>query len=95
MKIVPRRVEEHIDRVDRRRSLTIGISCGLLAFWSLYRVMWSIYFSMTYRFLLGSLVFQLVVWSVIGGVAAIAATGFLSRYARAPKVDDPNETQRQ
>jgi hypothetical protein len=84
MKILPTSIEEQIDRVDRNRSLIIGISAGLLAFWSIYRVLWSIYLSLTYDFLFGSLVFSIVLWGVIGVVAAIAATGFLTRYSKRP-----------
>ena len=84
MKILPANIEEQIDRVDRNRSLIIGISAGLLAFWSLYRVLWSIYLSLTYDFLFGSLVFSIVLWGVIGVAATIAATGFLTRYAKRP-----------
>jgi hypothetical protein len=84
MKILPTGIEEQIDRVDRNRSLIIGISAGLLAFWSIYRVLWSIYLSLTYDFLFGSLVFSIVLWGVIGVVAAIAATGFLTRYSKRP-----------
>jgi inner membrane protein involved in colicin E2 resistance len=87
MKIVPNNIAQQINRVDRQPSLAIGISCGLLAFWSIYRVIWSLYLSMTYNFLFGSLVFQIVLWGVIGIVAAIAATGFLTRYAKAPTND--------
>jgi hypothetical protein len=84
MKILPPSIEEHIDGVDRNRSLIIGISTGLLAFWCLYRVLWSIYLSVTYDFLFGSLMFSIVLWGVIGVVAASAATGFLTRYAKRP-----------
>ena len=84
MKILPANIEEQIDRVDRNRSLIIGISAGLLAFWCVYRVLWAIYLSLTYDFLFGSLVFSIVLWGVIGVVAAIAATGFLTRYAKRP-----------
>ena len=84
MKILPANIEEQIDRVDRNRSLIIGISAGLLAFWSFYRVLWSIYLSLTYDFLFGSLVFSIVLWGVIGVAATIAATGFLTRYAKRP-----------
>jgi inner membrane protein involved in colicin E2 resistance len=84
MKFLPPSIEEHIDRVDRNRSLIIGISTGLLAFWCIYRVLWSIYLSLTYDFLFGSLVFSIVLWGVIGVAAAIAATGFLTRYAKRP-----------
>jgi inner membrane protein involved in colicin E2 resistance len=84
MKFLPPSIEEHIDRVDRNRSLIIGISTGLLAFWCIYRVLWSIYLSLTYDFLFGSLVFSIVLWGVIGVAAAIGATGFLMRYAKRP-----------
>ena len=33
MKIVPTRIEEQINRVDRTRSLAIGITTGLTALW--------------------------------------------------------------
>jgi hypothetical protein len=84
MKLLPPSIEEHIDRVDRNRSLIIGISTGLLAFWCICRVLWSIYLSLTYDFLFGSLVFSIVLWGAIGVAAAIAATGFLTRYAKRP-----------
>jgi hypothetical protein len=84
MKILPPSIEEHIDRVDRNRSLIIGISAGLVAFWCIYRVLWSIYLSVAFDFLFGSLVFSIVLWGAIGVVAAIAATGFLTRYAKRP-----------
>jgi hypothetical protein len=80
MKIVPTAIEQQVNRVDRQHSLAIGISSGLLAFWSLYRVLWSLYLAVTYNFLFGSLVFQIVLWGVIGTAAAIAAIAFLARY---------------
>ena len=84
MKILPANIEEQIDRVDRKRSLIIGISSAVLALWCLYRVLWSFYLMMTYDFLFGSLLFSVVLWGVIGAVAAISAFGFLTRYARRP-----------
>ena len=38
MKIVPTRIEEQNNRVDRTRSLAIGISTGLTALWCAYRL---------------------------------------------------------
>lgn len=84
MKIIPTGIEQYINRVDRQPSLLIAISCGLLAFWSIYRVIWSIYLSMTYNFLFGTLVFSIVVWGVVGTVAAVAAVGFYNRYSKGP-----------
>jgi hypothetical protein len=84
MKILPANIEQQIDRIDRNRSLIIGISSGVLALWCLYRVLWSLYLMMTYDFLFGSLLFSVVLWGVIGAIAAVAAIGFLTRYARQP-----------
>jgi hypothetical protein len=84
MKILPSNIEEQIDRVDRNGSLIIGISTGLLAFWCLYQMLWSIYLSVTSDLLFGSLVFSIVLWGVLGVVATIAATAFLTRYAKRP-----------
>ncbi|BBY66897.1 hypothetical protein [Mycolicibacterium helvum] len=82
MKIVPTPITQQIDRVDRQYSLAIGISTGLLAFWSIYRVIWSIYLALTYDFIFGALVFPIVLWGVIGVVAAITSYGFVTRYRK-------------
>jgi hypothetical protein len=82
MKIVPTPIAQHIDRVDRQYSLYIGISTGLLAFWSIYRVIWSLYLALTYDFIFGALVFPIVLWGVIGVVAAITSYGFVTRYLK-------------
>jgi inner membrane protein involved in colicin E2 resistance len=84
MKILPAGIEEQIDRVDRNRSLIIGISAALTALWCIYRVLWSIYLSLTYDFLFGSLVFSIILWGVIGVLAGVAAFGFLTRYSKRP-----------
>ena len=82
MKIVPTSIEEQINRVDRQRSLYFGISAGLFAAWSLFRLIRVLYIGMTFGWLLGSMIFQLVLWGVIGAVAGIAAVGFLARYSK-------------
>ena len=91
MKILPANIEQQIDRVDRQKSLAIAISSGLVAFWSLYRVAWSLYLALTYNFVFGSLIFPIVLWSVIGVAAAISAVAFLTRYAKGP-ADGVNPT---
>ena len=80
MKILPTPIAQQIDRVDRQYSLYIGIGTGLLAFWSIYRVIWSLYLALTYDFIFGSLVFPIILWGVIGVVAAIVSIGFVTRY---------------
>lgn len=82
MKIVPASIEEQINRVDRQRSLYIGLSAGAVALWSAFRLIWALYIGMTFGWLFGSMVFQLVLWGAIGAVAAVAAFGFLTRYAK-------------
>lgn len=85
MNIVPTPIQEQINRVERTPSLVIGISAGLTALWSLYRLFWLIY-TATVLSNVGwspvSLVFPFVLWAVIGAVAAIAAVAFLTRYAK-------------
>jgi hypothetical protein len=83
MKIVPANIEEQINRVDRQRSLWIGISAASLAAWSVFRLIWLLYIGLTFSgAFFGALVFQFVLWGAIGTVAAIAAVGFLTRYNR-------------
>ena len=82
MKLVPTSIEAQINRVDRQRSLYIGISTALIAVWSLYRVFWALYIGMTFGWMLGSMVFSVVLWGVIGTVAGIAAFGFLTHYQK-------------
>jgi hypothetical protein len=85
MKIVPTRLEEQINRVDRNTALGIGIATGLTALWSVYRLIWLIYTAVTFSSVGWSpisLVFPFVLWGVIGVAAAIVAFGFLTRYAK-------------
>ena len=89
MKILPANIEQQIDRVDRQKSLAIAISSGLVAFWCLYRVAWSLYLSLTYNFVFGSMIFPIILWGVIGGAAAISAIAFYTRSSKAP-TSEPN-----
>jgi amino acid permease len=82
MKIVPASIEEQINRVDRQRSLWIGISAAVLAAWSIFRLISLLYIAATFGVFFGALVFQFVLWGVIGAVAGVAAVGFLVRCNR-------------
>jgi hypothetical protein len=82
MNILPTGIEEKINRVDRQRSLYIGISTGVLAVWSFYRLIWMLHIGMTFGWFLGAMAFSLVLWGVIGTVAAVASFGFLTRYRK-------------
>ena len=89
MKLVPAALEQHVNRVDRQRALIIGISTGLVAFWSVYRVLWSVYLSLTYDFVFGSLVFPIVLWGVIGVAAGLTSAAFIARYLSDSTADSP------
>jgi hypothetical protein len=82
MNILPTGIEEQIKRVDRQRSLYIGISTGLVALWSFFRLIWTLYIGLTFGWFLGSMAFSLVLWGVVGTVAGLASYGFLTRYSR-------------
>lgn len=82
MKLVPASIEEQINRVDRQRSLYFGISAAVVAVMSLFRLLWVLYLALTFDWMFGSMVFQMVLWAVVGAVAGIAAVGFLTRYNR-------------
>jgi hypothetical protein len=78
--IVPTRLQEQLNRVDRTPSLAIGIFAGLTALWSIYRLFWLIY-SATVLSGVGvptaSLAFPFVLWIVIGAGAAVVSIAFL------------------
>ncbi|MCV7093002.1 hypothetical protein [Mycobacterium interjectum] len=82
MKLVPASIEEQINRVDRQRSLYIGIATGLVAAWSLIRLIWVLYLGLTFGWFFGAMAFQVVLWAVVGAVAGIASVGFLTRYSK-------------
>jgi hypothetical protein len=82
MQLLPTSIQEHVNRIDRQRSLMLGISAGLLAAWSFFRLIWLLYITATFGLFLGSLVFQFVLWGVVGTVAAIAAVALLTRYSK-------------
>lgn len=87
MKIVPTRVEEQINRVDPTRSRAIGITCGIAALWCVYRVIWALYLAATLSSIgwsLRSLTFSLVLWGIVGVIAAVASVGFLTHAAKRP-----------
>jgi hypothetical protein len=88
MKIVPTRMEEQINRVDRTTSLGIGIASGITALCCVYRLIWLLYAAVTFSSVGWSpisLVFPFVLWGMIGVVAAIGAVGLLTRYAKGPE----------
>lgn len=85
MSIIPTRIQEQVNRVDRTRSLLIGIGTGLTALWAIYRVFWLIY-SATVLSGVGisapALLFSAVIWGAVGVAAGVVSAAFLLRYLR-------------
>jgi hypothetical protein len=88
MNIVPARVEQQINRVDRTPSLVIGIICAVIAAWlcliSLVQLISVLMMFSGIGLFFGSLVPQFLLYGILGAVAVIGATGFLTRYAKRP-----------
>jgi hypothetical protein len=87
MNIVPAPIQEHINRVDRTRSLVIGIAAGVTALWSIYRIFWLFYVAATLNSfgVSGvSLFFPLVLWGAIGVATGLVSVAFLFRYSKQP-----------
>ena len=91
MNIIPPKVEQQINRVDRTPSLVIGIACAVVAVWCLVMLLQLISMLMSvmstpllFGSVLGSLFPQLLLYGAVGFVAVIAATGFITRYAKRP-----------
>lgn len=87
MNIVPTRIQEQIGRVDRNYALYIGISAGITALWSIYRVFWLVYTAATFSSVGWSpvsLVFPLVFWTAVAVGTGFVSAAFLLRYAKQP-----------
>jgi hypothetical protein len=87
MNIVPTRIQEQISQVDRTYSLVIGISAGVAALWSIYRVFWLFYTAATFSSVGWSpvsLVFPLVLWGTFAVGAGFVSAAFLLRYSKQP-----------
>ncbi|MCV7171517.1 hypothetical protein O6P37_28100 [Mycobacterium sp. CPCC 205372] len=85
MNIIPTRVQEQVDRVERTPSLVLGIFAGMTALWSLYRVFWLLYSASVLSgvgFSAASLIFSAVIWVAVGVGAAVVSAAFLIRYSK-------------
>lgn len=79
------RIHEQTTRVDRTRSLIVGLSAGVTALWAAYRVFWLLYSASVLSSVglsSATLIFSLVLWTVVGLAAGVVAAAFLFRYAR-------------
>jgi hypothetical protein len=89
MKIVPARIEAYANRVDRRTSLIVGISCAVGAVFCVIRLVLAL-FAVAMMSSVGwsspvSLVLTFVWWAVIAAITTIMAIAYLTRYAKGPQ----------
>jgi len=85
MNIVPTQIQEQISRVDRTYALVIGISAGMTALWSVYRVFWLVYTAATFSSVGWSpisLIFPLAFWGLVTVGTGFVSAAFLLRYAK-------------
>ena len=79
------RIQEQTTRVDRTRSLIIGLSAAVTALWAAYRVFWMLYSASVLSSVglsSASMALSMVIWTVIGLAAGAVAAAFLFRYAK-------------
>lgn len=87
MSIIPARVQEAVNRVDRTRALVMGILTGVAAFFALWKIFWLIFATATVSSFGYSgfwLVLSLVWWGAIAALGVFWAVAFLSRYSSHP-----------
>jgi hypothetical protein len=87
MNIVPTNIQERVNKVDRTPSLVIGIVLGLVALGCIFSLLSTIYAAAVYSSIgvsAMSWIFPIVMYGVIGALAAIGAIAFLTRYSKQP-----------
>jgi len=84
MNIVPTRIQEQINGVDRTRSLVYGIFGGLTVLLSVYNLFWLFYAAMVFSSLGVTAIFSFVWWVAIGALGAWTAFAYLGRYFKQP-----------
>jgi hypothetical protein len=84
MNIVPTRIQEQINGVDRTRSLVYGILGGLTVLLSVYNLFWLLYAATVFSTLGVTAVFSFVWWVAIGALGAWTAFAYLGRYFKQP-----------
>ena len=84
MNIVPTRIQDQINRVDRSRSLLYGIFGAITALLSAYNLFWLLYAAMVFSSLGITAIFSFVWWIAIGALGAWTAFAYLTRYFKHP-----------
>ena len=84
MNIVPTRIQDQINRVDRSRSLLYGIFGAITALLSAYHLFWLLYAATVFSSLGFTAVFSFVWWVAIGALGVWTAFAYLTRYFKHP-----------
>ncbi len=84
MNIVPTRIQESVNRVDRTHSLVMGILTGLAAFFAFWKIFWLIFATATLSNFGYSgfwVILSLVWWGAIAALGVFWSVAFLGRYS--------------
>jgi hypothetical protein len=85
MNIVPTRIQEQINGVDRNQSLVYGIFGAISAFFCIWKLFWLHYAAIALSGVgLFTLTLSLVTYGAIGALGVFVAIAFLTRYAKQP-----------
>jgi hypothetical protein len=85
MNIVPTRMQEQINRVDRTRALLFGILAAVSAFFCIWKLFWLLFAAIAFSGVgWFTWVFSVVTYVAIGALAVFVATAYLTRYFKHP-----------
>jgi ABC-type uncharacterized transport system fused permease/ATPase subunit len=84
MNIVPTRIQEQINGVDRTRSLVYGILGAVTVLVSIYQLFWLFYAATMFSAFGITAVFSFVWWIAMGLLGAFVAIAYLGRYFKQP-----------
>ena len=87
MNIVPTRIQEAVNGVDRTRALAMGILSGVAAFFALWKILWlvlgvAVLSGLGYSAF--GLVLSLLWWSAIAALGTFWSVAFLRRDSNQP-----------
>ena len=84
MNIVPTRIQEQINGVDRTRSLVYGILGAITVLLSIYQLFWLLYAATVLSTFGITAIFSFVWWVAIGALGTFVAIAYLGRYFKHP-----------
>lgn len=87
MSIIPAKMEQAADNMDRTRALVIGIFSGIAAFFALWKIFWAVFAAATLSSFGYSpvwLILTVLWWGAIAALGVGWSVVFLRRYSSQP-----------